>query len=405
MNYQQTLDYLFTQLPMYQRVGNAAYKSDLKNTIELCEILSNPQHQFKSVHVAGTNGKGSTSHMIASILQEAGYNVGLYTSPHLRDFRERIKINGEMISEIDVIDFVSQHKTQFERINLSFFEWTVGLAFNYFANKKVDIAVIETGLGGRLDSTNVIIPEIAVITNIGLDHIQFLGDTLQQIATEKAGIIKKNVPIIIGETQPEIVNVFIDRANELSAPIGFADEEVKSIYSSDLKGLYQSKNINTAVKAIHELKKLGWTISPSNIKKGLNSVIENTGLLGRWQQLGENPKIICDTGHNEAGMTYIVKQLNQESYNKLHIVFGVVNDKTIGNVLEMLPKDACYYFCEANIPRALSVDELYNQAKAKGLSGIKIKEVKAALAEAKNRSTKDDLIFVGGSTFVVAEVL
>ena len=405
MNYQQTLDYLFTQLPMYQRVGNAAYKSDLKNTIELCEILSNPQHQFKSVHVAGTNGKGSTSHMIASILQDAGYKVGLYTSPHLKDFRERIKINGEMISEIDVIDFVSQHKTQFERINLSFFEWTVGLAFDYFANKKVDIAVIETGLGGRLDSTNVITPEIAVITNIGLDHTQFLGDTLQQIATEKAGIIKKNVPVIIGETQPEVLSVFIDKANELSAPITFADEEVKSIYSSDLKGLYQSKNINTAVKAIHELKKIGWNISPSNIKKGLNSVIENTGLLGRWQQLGENPKIICDTGHNEAGMVYIVKQLDQELYNKLHIVFGVVNDKTINNVLEMLPKDACYYFCEANIPRALCVDELFNLAKAKGLKGIKIKKVKEALEEAINRSSKDDLIFVGGSTFVVAEVL
>jgi len=405
MNYQQTLDYLFTQLPMYQRVGNAAYKSDLKNTIELCEILSNPQHQFKSVHVAGTNGKGSTSHMIASILQDAGYKVGLYTSPHLKDFRERIKINGEMISEIDVIDFVSQHKTQFERINLSFFEWTVGLAFDYYANKKVDIAVIETGLGGRLDSTNVITPEIAVITNIGLDHTQFLGDTLQQIATEKAGIIKKNVPVIIGETQPEVLSVFIDKANELSAPITFADEEVKSIYSSDLKGLYQSKNINTAVKAIHELKKIRWNISSSNIKKGLNSVIENTGLLGRWQQLGENPKIICDTVHNEAGMVYIVKQLEQELYNKLHIVFGVVNDKTINNVLEMLPKDASYYFCEANIPRALRVEELFNLAKAKGLNGIKIKKVKEALEEAIKRSSKDDLIFVGGSIFVVAEVL
>ena len=405
MNYQQTLDYLYSQLPMYQRVGNAAYKADLKNTIELCEILSNPQHQFKSIHIAGTNGKGSTSHMIASILQEAGYNVGLYTSPHLKDFRERIKINGEMISEIDVIDFVSHYKNQFEKINLSFFEWTVGLAFDYFANKKVDIAVIETGLGGRLDSTNVINPEIAVITNIGLDHIQFLGDTLQQIATEKAGIIKKNVPIIIGETQPEVVNVFIDRANELSAPISFADEEIKTSYSSDLKGLYQSKNIKTAVKSINELKKIGWNISPTHIKKGLNSVIQNTGLLGRWQQIGQSPKIICDTGHNEEGIAYIVKQLNQEPYSKLHIVFGVVNDKTIGNVLEILPKDACYYFCEANIPRALSVDELYNQAKAKGLSGIKIKEVKAALAEAKNRSSNDDLIFVGGSTFVVAEVL
>lgn len=405
MTYQQTLDYLFKQLPMYQRVGNAAYKTDLQNTVLLCNILDNPQHKFKSIHIAGTNGKGSTSHIITSALQEAGYKVGLYTSPHLKDFRERVKINGKMITEDEVIAFVKNYKTQFEQINLSFFEWTVGLAFDYFANQEVDIAVVETGLGGRLDSTNVITPEVSVITNIGLDHTQFLGDTLPKIAVEKAGIIKPNVPVVIGETQTEIRNVFKDKAKDVKAPILFADKEAKQNYECDLKGLYQQKNIQTAVIALKQLQGNGWEITEQNIVKGLNSVVNNTGLMGRWQILQNNPTVICDTGHNEAGITFIAKQLEEMNYNKLHFVFGAVNDKSIINILELLPKRAYYYFCEANIPRALNVEELYKQAKEVGLKGLKIKNVKEALNKAKSLANKDDVVFVGGSTFVVAEVV
>lgn len=405
MTYQQTLDYLFKQLPMYQRVGNAAYKTDLQNTIELCTILDNPQHKFKSVHIAGTNGKGSTSHMIASILQEAGYKVGLYTSPHLKDFRERVKINGEMISEEEVIRFVEDYKTQFEQINLSFFEWTVGLAFDFFAKQEVDIAVIETGLGGRLDSTNVVTPELSIITNIGLDHTQFLGDTLPQIATEKAGIIKTNVPVIIGETQDETQEVFIKRAIELSAPIIFADKQKEQIYECDLKGLYQQKNVQTAIIALNQLQNKDWTITDKNISVGMKNVVNNTGLMGRWQILQNHPTVICDTGHNEAGISYISQQLKQETYHKLHIVFGAVNDKSISSVLKLLPKDAEYYFCQANIPRALNAKELYNQASVIGLKGTIFSSVNEALNEALNRAKKEDLVFVGGSTFVVAEVV
>jgi len=406
MTYQQTLDYLFKQLPMYQRIGNAAYKTDLQNTISLCNILDNPQHKFKSIHIAGTNGKGSTSHIIASVLQEAGYKVGLYTSPHLKDFRERVKINGKMINEDEVIAFVKNYKTQFEQINLSFFEWTVGLAFDYFANQEVDIAVIETGLGGRLDSTNVITPEVSVITNIGLDHTQFLGDTLPKIAVEKAGIIKPNVPVVIGETQTEIRNVFKDKAKDVKAPILFADREAKQKkYECDLKGLYQQKNIQTAVIALKQLQNNEWNITEQNIVKGLNNVVNNTGLMGRWQILQNNPTVICDTGHNEAGITFIAQQLEEMNYNKLHFVFGAVNDKSIINILQLLPKQAYYYFCEANIPRALNVEELYKQAKEVGLKGVKIKNVKEALNKAKSMATNDDVIFVGGSTFVVTEVV
>lgn len=405
MNYQQTLDYLFQQLPMYQRVGNAAYKTDLQNTIELCEILDNPQHQFKSIHIAGTNGKGSTSHMLASILQEAGYKVGLYTSPHLKDFRERIKINGEMITEEEVINFVNRFKSQFEQINLSFFEWTVGLAFDFFAKQEVDIAVIETGLGGRLDSTNVVTPELSIITNIGLDHTQFLGDTLPQIALEKAGIIKINVPVIIGETQEDLQQLFIEKAKELSAPLVFADKQELQLYDCDLKGLYQQKNIVTAICSINELQKKGWNITADNLIVGLQNVVNNTGLMGRWQILQENPRVVCDTGHNEAGITYITLQLKQETYNKLHIVFGVVNDKSISSVLKLLPKDAEYYFCQANIPRALNAKELYNQASEIGLKGTVFSSVNEALNQALIQAKKEDLVFVGGSTFVVAEVV
>ena len=405
MNYKQTLDYLFTQLPMYQRVGAAAYKADLSNTYLLCKLLENPENKFKTVHIAGTNGKGSTSHMLASILQEASYKVGLYTSPHLKDFRERIKINGNLIEEGQVVSFVHEYKSEFEKINLSFFEWTVGLAFDYFAKQKVDIAIIETGLGGRLDSTNVINPEVAAITNIGIDHIQFLGDTLSSIAKEKAGIIKSNIPVIIGETQEEIKSVFIQKAIEMSAQIYFADTECIPTYSTDLKGFYQQKNVKTCISIVQSLKKIGWKISEENIENGLMRVVKNTGLLGRWQILGEYPLIICDTGHNAAGIREIVNQLQKTPHNNLHIVLGAVNDKSIDTMLDLLPKTATYYFCQAKISRALDVNELLELARKKKLNGSIHRSVNHALSNAKENSKEDDLIFIGGSTFVVAEVL
>ena len=405
MNYRQTLDYLFSQLPMYQRVGKAAYKADLSNTDRLCSLLKNPENNFKSVHVAGTNGKGSTSHMIASVLQEGGYKVGLYTSPHLKDFRERIKINGIMIPEDEVTDFVNKYKSDFEEINLSFFEWTVGLAFDFFSNQKVDIAIIETGLGGRLDSTNVVKPEVSVITNIGIDHTQFLGNTLAEIAKEKAGIVKAETPLIIGETQLETKSIFQQKAKDLKAPIYFADQEVNQVYETDLNGAYQSKNLKTALKTIQILQELDWKISEENINVGLMSVVKNTGLLGRWQIIGNSPLIVCDTGHNKEGIAEIVNQLGDAQYKKLHIVFGAVNDKSIERVLELLPNSASYYFCQASIPRALEVNELFNLASQKGLKGNIYNSVREALNSAKENALKEDLIFVGGSTFVVAEVL
>lgn len=405
MIYQQTLDYLFSQLPMFQRVGASAYKADLNNTIELCNLLNNPQNKFKPIHIAGTNGKGSTSHMLASILQEAGYKVGLYTSPHLIDFRERIKINGAMISEQAVIDFVSTYKDKFEKINLSFFEWTVGLAFDYFSIQKVDIAVVETGLGGRLDSTNIIFPELSIITNIAKDHMQFLGDTLEKIAIEKAGIIKSKVPVVIGETQKEIEQVFISKAKDLDANIYFADQIIHLVLDSDLKGSYQRKNIKTVLASIIQLQQKGYHVTEQNIKAGLLNVVKNTGLMGRWQTLGENPKIICDTGHNEAGIREIVNQIQSLTYNKLHFVLGAVNDKEIDSILELLPKHAEYYFCQAKIPRALDVNELYKKATFYGLKGVVYHSVISAFNEAKKHAKNNDLVFVGGSTFIVAEVL
>lgn len=405
MNYPETLDYLFGQLPMYQRIGNAAYKANLDNTYRLSEILNHPEKQFKSVHIAGTNGKGSTSHMLASVLQEAGYKVGLYTSPHLKDFRERIKINGEMISENEVIDFVKEYKHEFEKIQLSFFEWTVGLAFHYFANQKVDIAIVETGLGGRLDSTNIVTPEVAVITNISMDHTQFLGDTLAKIAAEKAGIIKSTIPVVIGETQPEIKPVFIEKAKQLNAPIQFADEYPTQEYESDLKGAYQQKNKKTVVATIQILQTLGWKIAANHIKKGLLNVVNNTGLMGRWQVLNKQPLTVCDTGHNEAGIKLILAQLAEQDYEKLHFVLGVVNDKDITNILQLLPNNAIYYFCQANIPRALDVNTLAEKATAVGLSGTTFPSVEAAYQAAQKNATAKDMIFIGGSTFVVAEVV
>ena len=405
MNYEQTLDYLFSQLPMYQRVGESAYKVDLSNTHLLCKVLGNPEHQFKSIHIAGTNGKGSTSHMLASVMQEAGFKVGLYTSPHLRDFRERIKINGKMITEDEVISFVEEYKCKFEEINLSFFEWTVGLAFDYFSDQKVDIAVVETGLGGRLDSTNVIKPEMSIITNIGIDHTQFLGGTLELIATEKAGIIKTKTPIIIGETQEEIKTVFNQKAKELGAPIYYADSGNFQPYQTDLKGNYQQKNLQTCLSAIQILKEQGWKILEKDIKNGLINVVKNTDLLGRWQVLGESPLIICDTGHNKEGVNEIVAQLAETPHKDLHVVLGAVNDKSIDNILGILPKEAKYYFCQADIPRALDVNELFKIAQEKKLIGNKYSSVLDALDSAKKTASIEDLIFIGGSTFVVAEVL
>lgn len=405
MDYSATLDYLFKQLPMYQRVGSAAYKVDLNNTYQLCEILNQPQNKFKTVHVAGTNGKGSTSHMLASVLQEAGHKVGLYTSPHLKDFRERIKINGIEIPQQTVIDFVNKYKANFEAINLSFFEWTVGLAFYYFAEQQVDIAIIETGLGGRLDSTNVINPLLAIITNIGLDHTQFLGNTLEKIANEKGGIIKPNTPVIIGETQKKTEAIFIEIANKVNAPIYFADKKYHPLYKCDLLGQYQKKNIITCLQSIEILNQLGWKISEKYIEQGLKNVIKNTSLLGRWQTISENPLIICDTAHNFSGLSIVLQQLKALNKNTIHIVLGTVNDKSVDEILALFPKNAKYYFCQANIPRALAVDKLHILGQQHGLKGEAYNTVNEALKNAKANYTTNDVIFVGGSTFVVAEVL
>lgn len=405
MTYEQTLDYLFSQLPMFQRVGKAAYKADLNNTIELCNILNHPENSFQSVHIAGTNGKGSTSHMIASILQEAGYKVGLYTSPHLKDFRERIRINGEMIPKQEVMSFVKQHQSSFEKIGLSFFEWTVGLAFDYFRKEKVDVAILETGMGGRLDSTNVVTPLLSIITNIGFDHQQFLGDTLEKIAVEKAGIIKTKIPVVIGETQPETKAIFTTTAKQKNAPIYFADQLIiKTLPECELKGNYQQKNIKTVLQSIKLLQDQ-FTISEENITNGLKKVIQNTHLQGRWQTLSTSPKVIIDVAHNESGIIELLRQLKQESYEQLNIVFGAVNDKDITKILNLLPKEAHYFFCQAQIPRALDKNKLFELATAAGLTGYINNSVEEALIKAKEKSGDNDLILVFGSIFVVAEIL
>lgn len=405
MNYSNTVNWMFRQLPMYQNMGKAAYKDDLSNTILLAKHLKNPQTKFKSVHVAGTNGKGSTSHMVASILQEAGYNVGLYTSPHLIDFRERIKINGTCVSKQFVIRFIKKNKSFFEENSLSFFEMTVGMAFDYFSKQKVDIAIIEVGLGGRLDSTNIITPEVSVITNIGLDHMQFLGNTLKEIAFEKGGIIKPNVPVIIGETQNEIKQVFTGLANKNEAPIYFADGLITTYYHSGLQGNYQKKNIKTAVQTILEISKSGFTISEHNIKAGLLKVVNNTGIKGRWQVLQNSPKVICDTAHNREGLTYVMEQLKEETFENLHIVLGMVNDKDINNLIDLFPIKATYYFCKPNIARGLNAEVLKTYFVKKGFNGKVHKTVKDALDFALVYAHKEDLIFIGGSTFVVAEII
>lgn len=405
MTYQDTINWMFSQLPMYQNQGKSAYKKDLSNTIKLAEHLNFPEQQFKSVHVAGTNGKGSTSHMLASVLQEAEYKVGLYTSPHLKDFRERISINGQVISKQAVIGFIKSNKSFLEANRLSFFEMTVGLAFYYFAKQKVDIAIIEVGLGGRLDSTNIITPEAAVITNIGLDHTQFLGTTLPEIAKEKAGIIKKNIPVVIGETQKDTEFVFKTIAKKQEAQLFFADKNVKQNYDSDLKGNYQKHNIKTVLQTIEVLKNKGYKISKQNTVNGLQNVVNNTNLKGRWQVLQHQPKVICDTAHNKEGLAYTMKQLLLEAHKELHIVFGVVNDKDLESIMHLLPKNATYYFCTPNIKRGLAVNLLKTFFNKKGFVGEAYNSVKDAYLTALQCATIDDVIYVGGSTFVVAEII
>lgn len=427
MNYQETLDYLFNALPMFQRVGAAAYKADLTNTIALCSHLGNPQEQFKSIHVAGTNGKGSTSHTLASIFQSAGYKTGLYTSPHLKSFTERIRINGEEINKDDVVEFVATHKDFLDQLQPSFFEMTVGLAFWYFAKEQVDIAIIEVGMGGRLDSTNVISPELCVITNIGFDHTQFLGDTLPLIAGEKAGIIKQGVPVVVSHTQKEIQSVFLQKASSMEANLVFADQQWKVTRTQNpdasplarfqvkgrsdafelefgLRGDYQRFNLPGILEAVEQLRQKGWNLSKEALHMGLARVSEQTGLKGRWHILQTQPLTIADTGHNEAGILEVVNQLKRYTYSQLWMVIGMVNDKDISKVLDLLPKDATYIFCQASIPRAMDAHELASKAMEKGLMGQVIPKVTDAIEFARKNAGADDLIFIGGSTFVVAEI-
>nr|WP_315149127.1 folylpolyglutamate synthase/dihydrofolate synthase family protein [uncultured Flavobacterium sp.] len=406
MNYQETINWMFNQLPMYQLQGASAYKKDLTNAYLLANHLDNPQKNLKCIHVAGTNGKGSTSHMLASILQEAGYKVGLYTSPHLRDYRERIKINGAEISEDFVCDFITKNKAFFEANDMSFFEMTVGLAFEYFANEKVDIAIIEVGMGGRLDATNIISPLVSVITNIGLDHTQFLGNTLAAIAFEKAGIIKSGIPVVIGEYTPETQPVFLAKAEENNSIIYFASDLIAEAYPSDLVGDYQIHNIKTVIQTIKVLNaQKEFKISENQIKSGLINVVRNTGLLGRWQQLSESPKIICDTAHNKNGLEIVMKQILKEKFDTLHIVLGVVNDKDLDEVLPLFPTDAIYYFCKPNIPRGLDARILKDKAAKFNLNGDVHNSVSESYKKALQNATNSDFIYIGGSTFVVAEIL
>ncbi len=420
-SFPETVAYLYGNLPMFQRLGGAAYRKDLTNTIKLCEALGNPQNSFKSIHVAGTNGKGSTSHMLASVLQSAGYKTGLYTSPHLKSFTERIRIDGEEIREQFVVDFVNAINPLITELNPSFFEITVAMAFQYFAKEKVDVAVIEVGMGGRLDSTNVITPELSVITNIGYDHAEFLGDTLELIAKEKAGIIKKNIPVVVSERQAGIEEVFETVAMETNTKLRFGDH-FKAIRSNNsynlfrgnellfedvkipLLGNYQTRNIPGVMMALEILSANSFTINSHHIRHGLENVIAQTNLKGRWQILAEKPLMICDTGHNEDGIKMVVGQLAKTPHKKLYVVMGVVKDKAIESILKLWPKEATYYFCEANIPRALDANILHEKAQAIGLKGEVIKDVNAAIAKAKAAADVDDLIFIGGSTFVVADI-
>ena len=426
LNYQQTLNYLYEKLPMFTRVGAVAYKVDIYNTVLFCNHLGNPEKKFKSIHVGGTNGKGSTSHMLAAILQKAGYKTGLYTSPHLKDFRERIKINGEMIAEHEVITFVAENRHLIEDISPSFFEATVALAFDYFAKQQVDIAIIEVGLGGRLDSTNIISPEISVITNISYDHMNILGNTLIEIAGEKAGIIKEKTPVVIGEFQEEVAKVFIAKAEEKNAPIFFASKEweisesevidlkrIATLHHADrilnlefdLTGSYQLKNVKTVLTAVDQIRLKGFEIKDEDIQSALSQVKKLTGLMGRWQILNQEPLIICDTGHNEDGIKEVLKNIEATPHQNLFMVIGMVKDKEITKILSLLPKNAEYFFCSPAMPRAKPAEELMQEGLAFNLKGEAYTSIKSALIAAKNKAKPQDLIFIGGSTFVVAEVV
>lgn len=406
MTYNEARDYLLQQLPMFQRVGAAAYRADLTNITALCQLLDNPQQHLRCIHVAGTNGKGSVTHMMASVLQKAGFKVGVFVSPHYKDYRERIKINGRYISKKFVADFVALNKSKFSRINASFFEITTALCFQYFKEKKVDFAVIETGMGGRLDSTNIIQPILSVITNISYDHQQFLGDTLEKIAIEKAGIIKANTPVVIGETHAETKFVFKTTANKLNATIAFADRAHSiNLPKCDLQGNYQQKNIRTALVAIHQLQKIGIPITSKSIKDGFAHVSANTKILGRWMLVHKKPLVIFDSAHNEAGIKQVVSQLKKIQYKKLHWVYGTVADKDISKILQLLPKDAVYYFCAAKIPRALPATDLQKLAEHHKLPGKSYRSVKAAYQETLKHASTNDVVIVAGSVFIVAEVL
>jgi dihydrofolate synthase/folylpolyglutamate synthase len=421
-DYQQTLNYLYANLPIFQRVGAVAYKRDLTNTIQLCEALGNPHLKFKSIHVAGTNGKGSTSHMLASVLQSSGYKTGLYTSPHLKNFTERIKIDGNEISKEFVVDFVNRIRPSIESIKPSFFEITVAMAFDYFAQQGVEVAVIEVGLGGRLDSTNIITPVVSVITNISYDHKDILGDTLEKIASEKAGIIKPGIPVVVSERQAEVENVFIEKASACGAEIHFAQDRY-TIHESEnglhvtidkntfinalslpLKGKYQIRNLSGVLKAVEVLAEKGYWIPIEKLIEGLEKTVEQTDLKGRWQKLNDKPLMICDTGHNAAGVREVVKQIEQQKYDKLSIVWGMVKDKEVEEILSLLPKHAHYYFCQANIPRALDAYLLKEKAERYDLQGVVVVDVNRAVESARLEAGPNDFIFIGGSTFVVAEI-
>ncbi len=424
--YEETLNFLYENLPMFQRIGNAALKLDLRNTLALCEALGNPHEKFRSIHVAGTNGKGSTSHMLASILQSSGLKTGLYTSPHLKSFTERIRINGQEIPTDYVIEFVNKMLGQIESLKPSFFEITVSLALDYFARNLVDIAVIEVGLGGRLDSTNIITPEVSIITNIGWDHMDVLGDTLEKIAAEKAGIIKPQVPVVISERQPETDHVFQNRARSLNAPVFFASDHLRTlahykngqitydIYQNEkplfknlklsVQGIYQQKNVLGVLEAIRILREKGWNISDRDLRSGLENVVSRTGLKGRWQVLGASPLIVCDTGHNPDGIREVVRQIEMQTYNRLYFLLGMVKGKDVTAMLKLLPKNAYYFFCRAKIPRALDASVLFETAQDHQLVGEIIEDVNEALHAARQRATGDDMIFIGGSTYIVAEI-
>lgn len=426
MTYQETIDFLFTRLPMFSRIGEAAYKKDLTNTLALCEICDNPHHKFKSIHIAGTNGKGSVSHMLAAIMQTAGYKTALYTSPHLHDFRERIRINGSPVDEKYVIDFTQKMIPHIQEIEPSFFELTVAMAFSYFAAQKVDIAIIETGLGGRLDSTNVIQPELSIITNIGWDHMNLLGNTKTLIAGEKAGIIKARTPVVIGESLPETREVFENKSSEMQAPIFFAEEaytileyQIKNQttlkiadtegfelnFTLDLGGIYQLKNILPVLSAIQQLKIAGWHITDIHVKEAFTKVQLLTGLSGRWQRWENDPRIVLDVAHNEDGISQVIKQLAISNFNTLHIVIGMVKDKDIDNVLSILPENARYYFTQSSIPRALSADTLKQKASEYLLIGEANAKVEDAVAQARKNANENDMILICGSVFIVGEAI